>query len=83
MKLFENTGGNMFKAINELGHPEHRFRLTYDGGDIECPKCKTSFAVGDWNTEYGDPMLGDHETKCLKCGTPFHFSVNITFKSWA
>ena len=80
-KLFENIGGNTFKPINELGHPEIMFRLSYDGGDVECPYCKTGFAVTDWNTEYGYPIFGDHETTCLECNKPFHFDCSIVYKS--
>lgn len=57
------------------------FNLNYNGGDVECPHCKKSFGV-TWDTEFGDPLMGEHDTLCLECGTSFTFQVSIQYHSW-
>ena len=57
------------------------FRLDYNGEGITCPHCKTKFGV-EWDTEYGNPIIGEHEVDCLKCGKQFNFSVYNEYNSW-
>jgi transcription initiation factor IIE alpha subunit len=35
--------------------------------DLQCPCCHTDYAVV-WQTEYGDPIFGQHDTECPSCG---------------
>ncbi len=51
------------------------------GDDLECPFCKEHFGI-EWNTEYGDPLFGEHKTKCLNCKKEFGFNVYIEYKSF-
>ena len=46
--------------------------------DIKCENCSHNFHVY-WNTEYGDPIIGDHSTFCPKCGKPISFEVYYTY----
>ena len=57
------------------------FRLTYNGGDVQCPHCQKGFAV-EWDTEYGDSLVGEHETECLECNKSFNFSVYHQYSSY-
>lgn len=53
--------------------------LTFDGGDILCPYCRTVFGV-KWNTEYGDPMIGTQKIECLCCSRAFYLETEIKYK---
>ena len=57
------------------------FRLEGGGSDIKCPHCEKSYDV-DWDTEYGDPLVGEHEADCPECEKEFHFSVYHKYSSW-
>jgi len=47
----------------------------YTGGDdVSCPKCGRKYDV-EWNTEYGDPLVGEHKGKCPNCGAEIEFGV--------
>lgn len=51
----------------------------FDGGDdITCPCCKTKWDV-DWDTEYGDPCVGEHFGNCPECGTRIEFGCYIQY----
>lgn len=61
-------------------------RLEHDGcgGDLTCLHCKTEFDVV-WDTEYGDPLFGEHETSCPNCDKEIYFVVSIVYtqpKPW-
>lgn len=56
------------------------FTLNFDGG-MECPHCKTSIGV-KWETEYGDPLIGEHEAECPQCEKKFNFSVFHEYTTW-
>jgi hypothetical protein len=58
------------------------FFLDCDGEDVTCPHCGAKWHV-DWITEYGDPLLGEHDTECPRCHKPFSFSVYHEYNSWA
>lgn len=60
------------------------FLLTFSccvDSHIHCPHCKAGFDV-DWITEYGEPLIGEHEATCLKCNKQFNFSVYNQYNSW-
>jgi DNA-directed RNA polymerase subunit RPC12/RpoP len=57
------------------------FSLTYDGDSLKCPHCGTIFGV-KWDTEYGDPLVGEHKSECIRCKKEFHFSVYHEYKTW-
>ncbi len=48
-------------------------------GDLECPCCHTSFAVG-WYTEYGEPITGQHDVDCPSCGYELIMRVGSTIE---
>lgn len=51
-------------------------RLTTGGSDFKCPECEAGLDV-EWDTEYGDPLLGQHEwEKCPAC------DKRIGFECW-
>lgn len=50
------------------------FTLNYDGCEIVCPYCGQNHSI-TWDTEYGDPLYGDHTANCLKCDKEIHFTV--------
>jgi hypothetical protein len=64
--------------MKQEGQEKMLFHLDYNGDDIYCEKCETRFHI-NWGTEYGDPLFGDHSTKCLKCGNIIHFEVYIQY----
>ena len=54
------------------------FNLEYDGDHITCPKCLTRYRV-NWDTEYGDPLVGLHSATCLQCEEEFTFEVETSY----
>jgi uncharacterized C2H2 Zn-finger protein len=55
------------------------FHFDYDGEqDVTCPHCAAKFHV-TWDTDYGDPLIGDHSEECPKCGKLIHFEAVITY----
>jgi DNA-directed RNA polymerase subunit RPC12/RpoP len=48
------------------------------GDDILCPKCRHTYDV-DWDTEYGDPCVGEHFVDCPACGTRIVFGCYIQY----
>jgi hypothetical protein len=56
-------------------------RLIADGGDhLLCPHCGAKISV-EWETEYGDPVVGDCTSECPKCEKPFNWNVRIQYTS--
>ncbi len=56
-------------------------RLVADGGDdLLCPHCKAKISV-EWETEYGDPLVGEHSSECPKCYKEFRWSVYHEYTS--
>ena len=53
-------------------------RTAWADSDITCKACNTSYDV-KWETEYSDPLIGDHETVCPECRAAIKFSVAITY----
>ena len=43
--------------------------------DLECPACNMTFVV-NWQTEYGEPIYGEHDIECLCCGYEFVMRVS-------
>lgn len=57
------------------------FNLVHDycvDSDIRCPKCKMGYNV-EWDTEYGEPMFGEHEATCPECDHVWKFEVYIEY----
>ena len=48
------------------------------GNDIVCNSCKSQWDV-DWDTEYGDPCIGEHYGDCPKCGKRIDFGCYIEY----
>lgn len=46
--------------------------------DVRCPVCDCGFDVG-WNTEYGDPGVGEHSAPCPKCRATIQFGCYTTY----
>ena len=49
--------------------------LTCGGGDMICPECDNGLSV-EWDTEYGDPVIGQSEGVCPHC------DKKIMFECW-
>lgn len=59
------------------------FTLESDSSnDLKCPHCKQAYYV-KWETEYGDPLTGEHNAWCPKCNKDFVFNceVNVNYSS--
>ena len=55
----------------------------YGGGDVKCPHCQNDFNV-EWDTEYGDALLGEHDDAiCPNCNKQFTLGVYYTYYSHA
>ena len=54
------------------------FRFDLFGDDIECPNCKSKLEI-IWDTEYGDPDIGEYTGKCPKCNSNIDFTCNISY----
>ena len=50
------------------------FYLIGGHDDLICPACKHTYDV-EWDTEYGDPLVGEHAAKCINCGAVIEFGV--------
>ena len=48
---------------------------SYDG--FLCPICKGRCDKDEWDTEYGDPVAGDHAVTCPHCHKEFLVQVDI------
>ena len=48
------------------------------GNAITCPKCKKQWDVR-WDTEYGDPIFGQHDAVCPSCGEKFTFGCYFEY----
>ena len=44
---------------------------------LNCPHCQCGIDIR-WNTEYSDPVDGEHMGKCPGCGKEFEFNVEVT-----
>jgi len=55
------------------------FYLSIDPTNIGGPTCPHCLQVHDieWNTEYGEPIEGCHNTTCLECNKTFSMEVYI------
>jgi hypothetical protein len=53
------------------------------GGNVKCPHCNNVMDI-QWETEYGDPVMGEHIARCMKddCDKTFTFDVRITIASY-
>lgn len=54
-----------------------RLNVTHYNRDLTCPHCQAALAA-EWSTEYGDPMPGDHSTRCPSCSKPITVDVEVT-----
>jgi len=49
------------------------------GSDLKCPQCGHGFDI-EWDTEYGDPQVGEHEVECCSnCGRSFSFECHYVY----
>lgn len=46
--------------------------------DVRCPACDCGFDVR-WNTEYGDPVVGEHTAACPVCRVAIQFGCYTTY----
>ena len=49
-----------------------------EGDELACPHCGKKFDV-KWDTEYGDPLFGEHSVRCKACDKSFDFGVYIQY----
>jgi hypothetical protein len=57
------------------------FNLTSGDDNMKCPHCGQQLGI-EWDTEYGDPLLGEHDAICPDCGKQFAFIATITYDTW-
>ena len=46
--------------------------------DIFCPHCQAGLDIR-WETEYGDPQIGDHDVLCPACQNTMRLQVRIDY----
>lgn len=56
-----------------------RLEKTWDGdAAIQCPQCKQKYDI-EWDSEYGDASIGEHEATCLECDKCWTFGVYLRY----
>lgn len=56
-------------------------RLIHDGGkDVQCPHCKREYSV-EWDTEYGDPLVGISIRYCTNLDCLKKFAVETVIET--
>lgn len=58
-----------------------RLVTTHGNGDFKCPECDTPILV-EWDTEYGDPIIGQHTwEKCPECNKRIGFECLTEYRA--
>lgn len=58
----------------------HLQSVEENNGHFKCPNCDTEIRI-DWNTEYAEALMGDHQSDCPKCSKTFNFGVRAEYYS--
>ena len=54
--------------------------IDYNGGhNFICPCCQTPLKI-EWDTEYGDPIIGEEDFECPDCGASTRIQTRIVYE---
>ena len=56
-------------------------RETKEDSHVTCPECQEHFRIV-WDTEYHDPIVGEHDAVCPVCRKAFRISCYTQYNAW-